>query len=335
MRRRRSTRRSSRRRGQGHPPRGRPSPGAAIDPGHRLRRSRALVEVGQQLVDVVLRRDRAQEDPRGRRPGPGPAPAPQRRSPSGSRRRGRATSSGTSRSGAGPDRDPPGRPRPIAARRRRRIGGWPSRGEIAGPLSASAMIHAWRRSSSAGTSIGSASASSCPITSMRPSSFATAAARRSRVPRARPSALSVAARSSAATATGKCAAPDRPFGGGVEERGDGLVGHVGRGRRDATRPGRSRQRLLASAAWARCRSSTVARCWIADRMSGWRKRSDRAVDLDESRVDRRRERRSRHAGGSHDSETPSRSSSAATSRSHGCREARSRARAANAARGAR
>ena len=104
-----------------------------------------------------------------------------------------------------------------------------SRGDR-GPLSASAMIHAWRRSSSAGTSIGSASASSLSdhvhaadlVRDVRGAQEPRATCAAVRAQRGRPLERRNRDR--------ECAAPDRPVGRGVKERGGGLVGHVGRGR---------------------------------------------------------------------------------------------------------
>ena len=96
----------------------------------------------------------------------------------------------------------------------------------------------------------------------------------------------------------ECAAPDRTFGRVVEERGGRLIGPVGRGRAMPGRPIEVATTPPVPCGHAR-RSSTVARCWIADLMSGWRKRST-GPSTSMSRastagVDRRR----RYAGGSH------------------------------------
>ena len=177
------------------------------------------------------------------------------------------------------------------------------------------MIHAWRRSSSAGTSIGSASASSWPmhvhpadlVRDVRGAQEPRATAAAVRAQRGRPLERRNGNR--------ERAAPDRPFGRRVEERRGRLVGSVGRCRAMPGRPIEVVHDTRQAPCAARC-SSTVARCWIADRMSGWRKRSE-GPSTSMSRAST--------AGVMADagtpaaatiSETPSRSSSAAISRSH-------------------
>ena len=143
----------------------------------------------------------------------------------------------------------------------------------------------------------------CPITSVRPISFATlGGAQKPRATRA-----TIGAQGGRPLERGnryrQRAAPDRTFGRGVEERGDRLVGRVGRGR---AMPGRAidvahdaRQRVVGGTLFLHRRPLLDRR---PDERMAEAKRG--AVDLDESRVDRRRDRRCRNAGRSHDLRDP-------------------------------
>ena len=123
------------------------------------------------------------------------------------------------------------------------------------------------------------------------------------MPRPRPSALSVAARWSAATATvsaprwiARSAAASRSAA--TDSSGASVA---------AARCQAARSKSPTTPARARC----AARC-VLDRRPLLDRRTDQrmaeakrgAVDLDESRVDRRRDRRRRDAGGSHDLRDP-------------------------------
>ena len=148
------------------------------------------------------------------------------------------------------------------------------------------------------------------------------------MPRARPSVLRVAARSSAATAT--ASAPRRIARSAAASRSaatDSSGTSVAAARCHAARS--KSPTTAARAAWARCRSAMDARCWIADRMSGWRNRSEGPSTTT---------RRASTAGVRADagtpaaasiSATPSRSSNAAINRSHCVSAGRSPARASN------
>ena len=188
------------------------------------------------------------------------------------------------------------------------------------------MIHAWRRPRAPARR--SARSRRATVRSRRRgrSRSRRTAARRSRVPRPRPSALRVAARWSAATAT--VSAPRRIARSAAASR-SAAAGSSGASVAAARcQAARSKSPTTpASASCAARRSSAVARCWIADRTSGWRKRSE-APSTSMSRAS--------IAGVSADagtpaaatiSETPSRSSSAAISTSHCVSLGRSSARA--------